>query len=70
MMTELIRATFNDPRLGLTKEQRDEGIKAFARRMRVAETSVNSEELTWAREVIARHDMAVRQDPDRRPSSS
>lgn len=65
MTAELIRATFNDPRLGLTKEQREEGIKAFARRMRVADTSASSEELAWAREIIARHDMAVRQDPDR-----
>ena len=70
MMADLIRATFNDPRLGLTKEQREEGIKAFARRMRATETSANSEELAWAREVIARHDMAVRQDPDRRPPGS
>ncbi len=56
-MAELLRATLNDPLLGLTQEQREEGIKALARRTRVADTYANTEELAWAREVIARHEI-------------
>ena len=66
LVAELVRATFNDPRLGLTPAQKDEGLKAFARRTRVS--VADPDQIRLARQIIAEHERAMREDPDRPPT--
>lgn len=63
LIADLIRTTFDDPRLGLSTVQRDEGVRAVARRMRALDS--DPEQVAVARDIIARHDRAVRGYPDR-----
>jgi len=66
LVAELVRATFNDPRLGLTPAQKDEGLKVFARRSRAADD--DPDQVALARDIIAEHERAMREDPDRPPT--